>query len=71
MDVRAVYLGILAPSDCGTAPHAKPFKLQHERARLGSDAHRLVKHFGDAANFDSFLGRDTEAVTHPARRTRG
>jgi hypothetical protein len=71
MDVRAVCLGMLAPIDCGARPLAKPFKLQHERARPGPDAYRLVKHFGEAADFDSFLGRGTEAVMHPARRTCG
>ena len=71
MDVRAVCLGILAPSDCGAGPHAKPFKSQHERARPGANAYRLVKHFGEAAKFDSFLAHGTEAVTLPARRTCG
>jgi hypothetical protein len=71
MDVRAVCLGIRAPSECGAVFNAKRFILQREKATPSSDAHRLVRYFGEAADFDSFLAHGTAAVTHPARRTCG
>ena len=71
MDVRAVCLGILAPTDCGADIHAKHFQLRRAKAMPRFDADHLVQHLRDATMFDSLHTHRAAAVTHPAVDARG